>query len=72
MSTEGRIERRTRAWRVLDFEGANLKIPARLITVSVGAKMVNNLAYYSFNGFDLREPVPFVAMLPVRSDPFRR
>ncbi|MBA2492528.1 MAG: CDP-diacylglycerol--serine O-phosphatidyltransferase [Gammaproteobacteria bacterium] len=52
-------------WHDLNFEGAHLKIPALLITVSAGALMVSNLTYYSFKDFDLRERVPFVAMLAV-------
>lgn len=52
-------------WHDLGFEGANLKIPALLITVTAGALMVSNISYYSFKDFDLRERVPFVAMLAV-------
>ncbi|MGH8503364.1 MAG: CDP-diacylglycerol--serine O-phosphatidyltransferase [Gammaproteobacteria bacterium] len=52
-------------WHDLDFEGANLKIPALLITVTAGALMVSNLTYYSFKDFDLRDRVPFTVMLAV-------
>jgi CDP-diacylglycerol---serine O-phosphatidyltransferase len=52
-------------WHDLGFAGANLKIPALVVTAAVGALMVSNLTYYSFKDLDLRERVPFVAMLVV-------
>ncbi len=52
-------------WHDLDFAGEDLKIPALLLTITAGALMVSNLTYYSFKDFDLRERVPFVAILSV-------
>ncbi|GEM_PF-1941496 len=52
-------------WHDLGFEGANFQLPALLITVIAGALMVSNISYYSFKDFDLRERVPFVAMLAI-------
>jgi CDP-diacylglycerol--serine O-phosphatidyltransferase len=52
-------------WHDLDFSGDDLKIPALLVTVTGGALMVSNLTYYSFKDFDLRERVPFIAILAI-------
>lgn len=52
-------------WHDLGFMGADLKILALLVTLTAGALMVSNLAYYSFKDFDLRDRVPFVAILAV-------
>ncbi len=52
-------------WHDLGFAGSDLKIPALLVTVAAGALMVSNLTYYSFKDLDLRERVPFVAILAV-------
>jgi CDP-diacylglycerol--serine O-phosphatidyltransferase len=52
-------------WHDLGFTGANLKIPALFVTVTAGALMVSNLTYYSFKDFDLRDRVPFAAILAI-------
>jgi CDP-diacylglycerol---serine O-phosphatidyltransferase len=52
-------------WHDLGFAGANLKVVALIMTAAAGALMVSNLTYYSFKDFDLRERVPFMAILAV-------
>jgi CDP-diacylglycerol--serine O-phosphatidyltransferase len=52
-------------WHDLGFAGTQLKIPALLVTITTGTLMVSNLTYYSFKDFDLRDRVPFAAMLAV-------
>jgi CDP-diacylglycerol--serine O-phosphatidyltransferase len=49
----------------LGFEGENLKFIALFMTMVAGALMVSNLTYYSFKDFDLRDRIPFVAMLAI-------
>ncbi len=52
-------------WHDLEFSGAELKLPALLVTVISGALMVSNVSYYSFKEIDLRNKIPFVAMLAI-------
>lgn len=54
-------------WVGYDFgvSSSEAIIPAFLITVGAGALMVSNIVYYSFKGIDLRDRVPFVAILLV-------
>ncbi len=47
----------------LGLAGADLMWPALLLTILAGVLMVSNVRYYSFKSFDLRDRVPFVAML---------
>lgn len=49
----------------LDVTGRNLQIPALLLTLVAGLLMVSNVSFYSFKDFDLRNRVPFVAVLVV-------
>lgn len=49
----------------LDVTGRNLQIPALLLTLAAGLLMVSNVSFYSFKDFDLRNRVPFVAVLVV-------
>jgi len=49
----------------LAFTGGQLKFPALVVTITAGALMVSSLTYYSFKDFDLRDRVPFVAILAV-------
>lgn len=48
-----------------DMAGADLTLPAFLLTVLTAVFMVSNIRYYSFKGFDNRDKVPFVAILVV-------
>jgi CDP-diacylglycerol---serine O-phosphatidyltransferase len=52
-------------WHDLEFAGTQLKFPALIVTLSAGALMVSNLHYYSFKDFDLRDRVPFIAILAI-------
>jgi CDP-diacylglycerol--serine O-phosphatidyltransferase len=52
-------------WHDLGFTGTDLKMLALFVTLTAGALMVSNLTYYSFKDFDLRDRVPFVAILAV-------
>ncbi|OOZ41412.1 CDP-diacylglycerol--serine O-phosphatidyltransferase [Solemya pervernicosa gill symbiont] len=47
----------------LGIDGAEWWLPALLLTVSAGLLMVSNVRYHSFKDLDLRNRVPFVAML---------
>ncbi len=44
---------------------ADFAIPALVITILLGTCMVSNLSYYSFKDINLRDRVPFVAMLAI-------
>ncbi len=50
-------------WHDLGVPGAEMRIPALILTVLVGALMVSRVRYYSFKDFDMRHRVPFVAVL---------
>lgn len=45
--------------------GRNVQLPALLLTVVAGVLMVSNISFYSFKDFDLRNRVPFLAVLVV-------
>ncbi len=47
----------------LNFHGKNLQLPAFVITICTALLMVSNVSFYSFKDFDLRNRVPFVAIL---------
>lgn len=47
----------------LDVAGSNLQFIALFATVATGLLMVSNLGYYSFKDIDLRNRVPFFAVL---------
>jgi CDP-diacylglycerol--serine O-phosphatidyltransferase len=49
----------------LEFEGANMQIPAVIMTVTAGLLMVSNIKYHSFKDFDLKSKVPHLAILVV-------
>ncbi len=49
----------------LEVTGGNVQIPALILTLAVGLLMVSNISFYSFKDFDLRNRVPFVAVLVV-------
>lgn len=49
----------------LDVLGKNVEIPALILTLSAGLLMVSNISFYSFKDFDLRNRVPFMAVLVV-------
>lgn len=49
----------------MDVTGSNVQIPALLLTLAAGLLMVSNVSFYSFKDFDLRNRVPFVAVLVV-------
>jgi CDP-diacylglycerol--serine O-phosphatidyltransferase len=49
----------------LDVTGRNVQVPALLLTLAAGLLMVSNVSFYSFKDFDLRNRVPFVAVLVV-------
>lgn len=49
----------------LEVTGRNVQIPAFILTLAVGLLMVSNVSFYSFKDFDLRNRVPFVAVLVV-------
>ena len=40
-------------------------MPALFLTFAAGLLMVSNISFYSFNDFDLRNRVPFVAVLAI-------
>ena len=48
-----------------EIQGKDLTYLAFLLTVAAGALMVSRFPYYSFKDFDMRERVPFVALLAV-------
>ncbi|MFN3785840.1 MAG: CDP-diacylglycerol--serine O-phosphatidyltransferase, partial [Thiothrix sp.] len=49
----------------LDVTGRNVQLPALLLTLAAGLLMVSNVSFYSFKDFDLRNRVPFIAVLIV-------
>lgn len=49
----------------LDYSGANLWIMAFILTLVMGGLMVSNFSYYSFKEFDVRNKVPFIALLAI-------
>jgi len=53
------------AFHDLGFQGSQLRIPALLVTVAVAVLMVSNATYVSFKDLDLRNRVPFVAVLAI-------
>lgn len=52
-------------WHDMQFSGADLRIPAFLITIIAGALMVTNFSYYSFKDINFKNKVPFAALLAV-------
>ncbi len=48
-----------------DIAGADVTYGALVLTVVAGALMVSRFSYYSFKDFDMRERVPFVALIIV-------
>ncbi len=52
-------------WHDLGFSGNDLKIPAFILTVITAALMVSKFSYYSFKDFDLRNRIPFMAVLVI-------
>ena len=46
-----------------DILGEDVTYAALLLTIAAGGLMVSKFSYYSFKDFDLRERVPFVALL---------
>ncbi|MGB3917795.1 CDP-diacylglycerol--serine O-phosphatidyltransferase [Thiothrix litoralis] len=52
-------------WVFHDMEvaGGNVQIPALILTLAVGLLMVSNISFYSFKDVDLRNRVPFLAVL---------
>jgi CDP-diacylglycerol--serine O-phosphatidyltransferase len=48
-----------------DIAGADVTYAALILTLVAGMLMVSKFSYYSFKDLDLRERVPFVAMLAV-------
>ena len=48
-----------------EIPGQDVTLAALLLTVAAGGLMVSRFSYYSFKDFDLRERVPFVALLAV-------
>ena len=49
----------------LEYAGAQLWPLAIVVTIFAGAMMVSNIAFYSFKDVDVRNRVPFIAMLAV-------
>ena len=49
----------------LDYSGANLWAVAFVLTLVTGGLMVSNFSYYSFKEFDVRNKVPFIALLAI-------
>ncbi len=45
--------------------GSNVQMPALFLTLAAGLLMVSNVSFYSFKDFDLRNRVPFIAVLVV-------
>lgn len=54
-------------WVFNDLEvlGRNVQMPALFLTFAAGLLMVSNIGFYSFKDFDLRNRVPFVAVLVI-------
>lgn len=48
-----------------DIIGEDVVYAALVLTIAAGGLMVSKFSYYSFKDFDLRERVPFVALLAV-------
>lgn len=49
----------------LAMTGRNLQLPALFLTLAAGLLMVSNVSFYSFKDLDLRNRVPFMAVLAV-------
>ncbi|MDD5392614.1 MAG: CDP-diacylglycerol--serine O-phosphatidyltransferase [Thiothrix sp.] len=49
----------------LAMTGRNLQMPALFLTLAAGLLMVSNVSFYSFKDLDLRNRVPFIAVLAV-------
>lgn len=49
----------------LAMTGRNLQMPALFLTLAAGLLMVSNVSFYSFKDLDLRNRVPFMAVLAV-------
>ncbi len=47
----------------LQVQGQSLQIPALLMTLFAGLLMVSNVSFYSFKELDLKNKVPFLAVL---------
>jgi CDP-diacylglycerol--serine O-phosphatidyltransferase len=54
-------------WVFHDLEvlGRNVQMPALFLTFAAGLLMVSNISFYGFKDFDLRNRVPFVAVLVI-------
>ena len=54
-------------WVFHDLEvlGRNVQMPALFLTLAAGLLMVSNVSFYSFKDLDLRNRVPFVAVLAI-------
>ena len=49
----------------LDYSGANMWAIAFVLTLITGGLMVSNFSYYSFKEFDVRNKIPFIALLAI-------
>lgn len=49
----------------LEISGADVMFPALVVTSAIGVLMVSNVRYYSFKDVDLKNRVPFMAVLAV-------
>ncbi len=49
----------------LQVQGRSLQIPALFMTLFAGLLMVSNISYYSFKDLDLKNKVPFLAVLVI-------
>ena len=49
----------------LNYSGANLWAIAFVLTLVTGGLMVSNFSYYSFKEFDVRNKIPFIALLAI-------
>ena len=49
----------------LGLKGTDLWMPAFVITLLSGGMMVSNFSYYSFKEIDVRNKVPFIALLAI-------
>jgi CDP-diacylglycerol--serine O-phosphatidyltransferase len=52
-------------WDDLGYSGADLRIPAFILTIVTATLMVSRVSYYSFKDFDLRNRIPFMAVLAI-------
>lgn len=54
-------------WVFHDLEvlGRNVQMPALFLTLAAGLLMVSNVSFYSFKDLDLRNRVPFLAVLAI-------